>query len=126
MANAAFEGVKTAKVNGTTLAYCEQGEGAPVVFVHGALSDVRIWQAQREALAQKYRAISYSLRYHCPNAPAPPGAEHSIDEHVDDLQALIQALGAQPAHLVGNSSGGFMCLYLAMRAPELVRSLVLL
>jgi pimeloyl-ACP methyl ester carboxylesterase len=45
--------------------------------------------------------------------------------HVDDLLALMQALDARPAHLVGNSWGGFISLLAAMRVPDAVRSLVL-
>ncbi len=116
----------TVTANGVSLEYRECGSGEPVVLVHGALSDYRIWQTQREALGQKYRAISYSCRHHWPNDPAPPDAEHLMIEHVDDLQALVTALGAAPAHLIGNSSGGLLCLLAAIRAPELVRSLVLL
>jgi pimeloyl-ACP methyl ester carboxylesterase len=116
----------TVTANGVSLAYQECGSGEPVVLVHGGFSDYRIWQTQREALGQKYRAIAYSCRYHWPNDPAPAGAEHPITEHVDDLQALVTALGAAPAHLIGNSSGGLLCLLAAIRAPELVRSLVLL
>ena len=115
----------TANVNGVALEYRENGSGEPVVMVHGALSDYRIWQVQREALGRKYRAISYSLRYQWPSAPAPPDADHSFARQVDDLQALVTELGAAPAHLAGNSSGGLLCLYLAIRAPELVRSLIL-
>jgi pimeloyl-ACP methyl ester carboxylesterase len=43
MPSNAFEDIKTANVNGTSLAYREEGEGGPVVFVHGALSDLRTW-----------------------------------------------------------------------------------
>ena len=50
MTSPAFEDLKTAKVNGTTLAYREQGEGEPVVFVHGSLSDLRLY---RRALARR-------------------------------------------------------------------------
>jgi len=116
----------SANVNGVSLEYRESGSGEPVVLVHGGISDHRIWQVQRDALGRKYRAIAYSCRYHWPNTPAPPDAEHSVAEHVDDLQALVTALGAAPAHLVGNSFGGLLCLFVAIRAPELVRSLVLL
>jgi pimeloyl-ACP methyl ester carboxylesterase len=116
----------TVKANGVSLEYREAGIGEPVVLVHGGISDYRIWQVQREALGRNYRAISYSCRYHWPNTPASPDAEQSIDEHVDDLIALVTELGAAPAHLVGNSAGGLLCLLAATRAPELVRSLVLL
>lgn len=114
------------KANGVSLEYREAGIGEPVVLVHGGLSDYRIWQVQREALGCNYRAISYSCRYHWPNAPASPDAEQPIDEHVDDLIALVTELGAAPSHLVGNSFGGLLCILAAIRAPELVRSLVLL
>ncbi len=40
--------VKHASVNGADLVYLEQGQGAPVVFVHGAFSDHRAWEGQRE------------------------------------------------------------------------------
>lgn len=116
----------SADVNGVSLAYQEDGAGEPVVLVHGGVSDHRIWQEQRRALGRRYRAIAYSCRYHWPNAPASPDAEHSVVAHVDDLQALLPALGAAPAHLVGNSFGGLLCILVALRAPRLVRSLVLL
>jgi pimeloyl-ACP methyl ester carboxylesterase len=41
-----LEPFKTATVNGATLAYREEGEGDPVVFVHGGLSDLRAWEQQ--------------------------------------------------------------------------------
>jgi pimeloyl-ACP methyl ester carboxylesterase len=116
----------TVHANGVSLDYQVSGSGEAVVLVHGGFSDYRIWQVHREALGQSYRAIAYSGRYHWPNAPAPDGAGHDMAEHVDDLLALVTTLGAGPAHLVGNSSGGLLCLYGAIRAPELVRSLVLL
>ena len=116
----------TVDVNGVSLAYEETGSGEPVVLVHGGVSDHRIWQAQRLALGEEYRAIAYSCRYHWPNRPASPGSEQTVAEHVEDLLALVTALGAAPAHLVGNSFGGLLCLLAAIRAPELVRSLVLL
>lgn len=113
-------------VNGVSLAYRESGSGEPVVLVHGGVSDHRIWEQQRRDLGRRFRAIAYSCRYHWPNPPAPPDAAHSVSEHVDDLAALLPALGASPAHLVGNSFGGLLCLLVAIRAPEQVRSLVLL
>lgn len=118
--------MSTATVNDVSLEYEETGTGESVVLVHGGVSDHRIWQAQRLALGRRFRAIAYSCRYHWPNAPAPPDAEHSVAVHVEDLAALIRTLAAEPAHLVGNSFGGLLCLLVAIRAPELVRSLVLL
>lgn len=113
-------------VDGASLEYVETGAGDPVVMVHGAISDYRIWDAQREALGKRYRAIAYSCRHYWPNARTVPADGHPFSQHVDDLADLLTALDAAPAHLVGNSSGGLLCLLLATRAPELVRSLMLL
>ena len=45
--------IKQAKVDGATLAYLEQGQGVPVVFVHGAIADHRTWDAQRDPTSRK-------------------------------------------------------------------------
>jgi hypothetical protein len=58
--------IKQAKVDGATLAYLEQGQGVPVVFVHGAIADHRTWDAQRDPTARKYRYIAYDQRYFGP------------------------------------------------------------
>jgi pimeloyl-ACP methyl ester carboxylesterase len=117
------DGYKTVTVNGAQLAYVERGPGDAVIFVHGSPSDLRIWEKQMAAFAESHRAIAYSRRYSWPNADIPDGVDDQMGPHVDDLAALITKLNAAPAHLVGNSWGGFICLLTALRHPELVRSL---
>jgi pimeloyl-ACP methyl ester carboxylesterase len=119
------DAVQRTLINGTSLAYTDHGGGEPVVLVHGSASDYRTWDAHRESLATRFRVITYSRRYHWPNEPIGEAADYSMTEHVDDLEALLQSLGAAPAHLVGHSYGGFLSLLLAIRHPERVRSLVL-
>ena len=46
--------IKQASVNGVTLVYEEQGDGAPVIFIHGCCTDYRAWDAQRQAIAPHY------------------------------------------------------------------------
>ncbi|HEX2075610.1 MAG TPA: alpha/beta hydrolase [Geodermatophilus sp.] len=120
-----FRGVRRVAVNGTPLAYREVGAGEPVVFVHGGVSDLRTWERQLSPVGERYRAIAYSRRYARPNDDIPPGALDPMDPHVDDLVAFLRAIGAAPAHLVGNSWGAFICLLTAIRHPDVVRSLVL-
>jgi pimeloyl-ACP methyl ester carboxylesterase len=56
-------GERNASVDGAALAYREQGEGEPVVFVHGSSSDLRTWERQLPAIGASYRAIAYSRRH---------------------------------------------------------------
>ncbi len=112
-------------LNGTELMYFDEGRGDPLVLVHGSVSDYRTWELQRRAFAERFRVITYSRRYHWPNAPISDGDDYVMAEHVDDLEALVEHLGLAPLHLVGHSYGAFLCLLLAIRKPQWVRRLVL-
>ncbi len=117
--------LKWVDVAGTRLVYQERGSGQPVVFVHGSISDLTTWDAQLPEVGASYRAIAYSRRYAWPNDDLPAGEKDTMGPHVDDLLAFLRAVGAFPAHLVGNSWGAFICLESAIREPAAVRSLVL-
>lgn len=115
----------TLKVNDYSFEYFESGDGFPLVFVHGSASDYRTWDAQQKEFSKKFRAVSYSRRYHWPNEPIAEDADYSMMEHVHDLEALLRSVNAAPAHLVGHSYGAFIGLLLAIRSPQLIRTLVL-
>jgi pimeloyl-ACP methyl ester carboxylesterase len=112
-------------VNGLSFAYLDEGSGPPMILVHGSISDYREWSSQMTPFAQHYRVIAYSRRYHWPNVPPGKDADASVERQADDLGAIIQAMGIAPAHIVGHSYGATVALNLALRNPELVRTLVL-
>lgn len=103
----------------------ERGAGPPLLLVHGSASDYRTWQAQMKCCGARYRTVTYSRRYHWPNPPIADGADYAMDQHVDDLAAIIETLDLAPANLVGHSYGAFLSLLLAARRPDLARALVL-
>jgi pimeloyl-ACP methyl ester carboxylesterase len=113
-------------VNGVELSYVDQGMGMPVVFVHGAWMDLRYWEPQREAVAAKYRFISYTLRYHGTTPWPDDGRHYSATTHATDLAAFIRELNAGPVHLVGLSLGGRLATMTALERPNLLRSLTVL
>jgi pimeloyl-ACP methyl ester carboxylesterase len=119
------EGVRTVEVNGYPLAYAEAGTGAPVVFIHGAWVDFRLFKPQSAALSERHRLILVSLRHHYPEIWDGKGETTSPTRHAADVAGMIRALGLGKVHLVGHSMGGAVAVEVARTSPELLRSLVL-
>ena len=109
------------------IAYLEYGSGEPVVLIHGALSDYRVWLHQIEDLRRDYLVIAPSLRASFPNSlslsPNTPAAEPW--SNTDDVIELIEHLAVGRVHLIGHSGGGAHALDIAVRRPDLLRSLTL-
>ena len=114
-----------ATVNNIELHYVEGGAGEEtVVLAHSYLVDHQHFAAQIEALEPNFRVVAYDHRDHGHSAKATPA--YDLDDLVDDAVALIEHTGAAPCHFVGLSTGGFIGMRLALRRPELLRSLVLI
>lgn len=117
--------LKHVEVNGVNLAYTEQGAGIPVVFVHGSMSDSRIWEGQSADIAPKYRFIAYDQRYFGAEPWRDDGKNFNQMTHAADLVGFIQSLKAGPVHVVAWSYGGAVATLAASQHPELFRSLSL-
>ena len=124
-ANAAGPATKEVDVNGITMGYLDEGDGEPVVFVHGAVSDVRAWEPIREEITDKHRFIAPTLRYFGTGDWPDGGAKFSTVTHADDVAMFIRALDIGPVHLVGWSYGANVATAAALANPEVVRSLIL-
>ena len=114
------------QVNGVRLYYEEHGQGPPILCVHGTGGSTLMWGAAVPQLARLGRVIVYDRRG-CTRSQRPdPYDKTSVAEHADDAAALLEALGAAPAAVVGRSYGGGVAIDLALRYPQRVRGLVLL
>lgn len=112
-------------LNGVNIHYEVAGAGTEtIVFSHGLLMDGTMFRSQVDALSPAYRCITYDHRGQGRSEVAKSG--YDMDSLAGDAAALIRALGAAPCHFVGFSMGGFVGLRLAIRYPELLRSLVLI
>jgi len=111
------------RVNGVAL-HVEPptGDGELVVLVHGGWVDHTTWAALVPALAGSFAVVTYDRRGHSRSERGPGPPPRRQDE--DDLAAIVEALGRGPVHLVGSSYGAAICLGLAGRRPDLVRSVV--
>lgn len=111
---------------GRRLAYLEAGAGAAVLFVHAFPLTAEMWRAQLDALPPGWRGLAPDLRGlgRSPLSPGGPAAS-SMDDHADDLDGLLGALGIDSAVVVGLSMGGYVAFALCRRALHRVRALVL-
>ena len=107
------------------LHYIEQGQGEPLILLHGGQGDYRSWGPQMKVLSPQFRVISYSRRYNYPNNNPVTAKYRSAFTEADDLAALIRKLGLGRVHLIGTSIGAFTAIVLAVKHPAMVRSLVL-
>jgi len=118
------EAVERIEINGADLDTRDRGSGEPVVFVHGGNGDECAAVVKEPALAGHYRLIDYHRRG-WGNSSRAEGLV-TIAQQAADCRAVIEHLGVQRAHFVGQSYGGAVVLQLALDAPEAVRSLALL
>jgi pimeloyl-ACP methyl ester carboxylesterase len=104
--------------------YEVQGEGDPVIVLHGGLSDGTAWGLQLPALAERYRVFVPDRRGHgkSPDTDAP---FHYDDMAAETIAFLEQVVGG-PAHLAGWSDGGIVSLLVSIERPDLVRRQVLI
>ena len=116
---------RTVPLPGAILTFISSGSGQAVLFVHGNIADLRIWSEQHGAAFKRYQLVSYSRRYHYPNAWEGKGADYTEANNDQDLVNLIQALHLGRVHLVGHGSGAQIVTEVALSHPELVRTLVL-
>ena len=111
--------------NGIGIHYTLNGPaGAPVVTLsHSLATDLAMWEPQVAALAVKYRVLRYDTRGHG-GTDAPAGV-YSLEQLAEDARALLGELGIERTHFVGLSMGGMIGQVLALKHPEMLRSLVL-
>ena len=111
------------RVNGIDLYYEMTGAGQPVVLIHGLGSSTRDWEFQTHDLAKEYQVITFDLRGH--GQSDKPAGPYSISMFASDAAGLLKSLGVVSAHIVGISLGGGVAFQLAIDAPAVVKTLVI-
>jgi pimeloyl-ACP methyl ester carboxylesterase len=100
-----------------------QGDGAPVLLVHGLGYTREGWGPLRKLLARRFRVLSYDNRG-IGESEIPPGP-YTVAELTDDAVDVLDAAGVEHAHVLGASLGGMVAQLLAAEHPERVERLVL-
>ena len=113
----------TAENRGVGIAWESTGSGEPLLFLHGLGGSMRDWEPQVAAFSPKYRMIRVDVRGH--GVSDKPKGKYEVEDFTSDAIAVLRAAGVDRAHIVGISMGGMIALQLAVDAPAMVRSLVL-
>jgi len=97
---------------------------APTIFLlHGAMANANRFRSWVPGLARKYRVVRMDMRGHGGSSLPPPDAPLSMEVLVNDTLALLDHLGCETVHFVGNSAGGYVGQHLAMDHPARIATL---
>lgn len=107
------------EVGGGRIYFEVEGEGHPLLLVHGGLGSLRMWDEHVPAFAERYRVIRYDTR----------GFGRTETDDVEftnrgDAALVLDHVGASSAHVVGQSRGGMIALDLTLDLPDRVDALV--
>ncbi|MCE9560882.1 MAG: alpha/beta hydrolase [Planctomycetes bacterium] len=115
---------QTVEHNGCRLVYDMCGDGPAVLFIQGVGVHGPGWKPQLDALANRYRCLSFDNRGMGRSQPVP--ATLTVEQMADDTRAILDAEALTSVHVVGHSLGGLVALCLALGSRDRVRSLSLL
>jgi pimeloyl-ACP methyl ester carboxylesterase len=109
-----------AEISGSKIFQETRGEGSPLVFIHGGLSDHRFWDDQFDFFAEHFKVFRYDVRgFGQSETPKEPFFAHQ------DLDDLLDFWRVEKAHLLGISMGGGIAIDYGLEYPHRVRSLIL-
>ena len=118
-------GATTVEIDGLSLHVTIEGDGPPIVLLHGFTGSADTWRDLIDRLAGRYRAIAPDLVGHA-RSDAPAAVErYAIRRAAADLVALLRALGHERAAWLGYSLGGRVALQVAADHPQAVAALLL-
>ena len=103
------------RVLGNDLHYTEQGQGTPLLFLHGFGSCAEAWYHQEQAFSGRFRVIAYDSVNHGHSSNSPAGQPEP--DRADELEGFLAALGIDRPVIAGNSMGALTLLRWAVRHP---------
>ncbi len=111
------------EVEGLRIAYERAGEGPPIVLLHGAYGDSRVWRWQLDALSDEFTVVAWDAPG-CGQSSDPPET-FRLTEYAHCLAGFIHALVLEQPHVLGLSFGSVLALGLHRSHPKIPKTLVL-
>lgn len=110
-------------VAGVRIGFRRRGAGTPLVLLHGAVCDSRVWRVQLKSFADAFTVVAWDAPGCGGSADPPP--DFRMGDFADALAGFLGTFDFGPAHVLGHSWGSTLALELYLRHPSAVRSLVL-
>ncbi|MBB6463913.1 alpha/beta fold hydrolase [Flammeovirga kamogawensis] len=112
---------KSVTINGDEISYFRIGKGEPLLLLHGALADNRMWNTHSDILAEDFDVIVPTQRHFGKNGPS--DKPFGIETHTSDIITLLDQLEIDSVHVVAWSYGADIALNLATKIPNKLTSL---
>ncbi|MCB0208896.1 MAG: alpha/beta hydrolase [Anaerolineae bacterium] len=113
-------------VNGHTVHYYQHGQGQEnVVLIHGWLNYNGLWHQTMEELSSVGRCYALDLPGFGDSGEPQAAEDYSMPGYARLVEAFCRQLELQPVTLIGHSMGGMISLLVALKAPDLVKRLIL-
>jgi pimeloyl-ACP methyl ester carboxylesterase len=116
--------VHTVSVHGQRLAYLDQGQGPPVILLHGFGGSMWQWEYQQTVLSARHRVVTLDLLGS--GLSDKPVIDYKPDILIAYLRGFMLDLGLEHATLIGNSMGAGLAIAFALTDPEKVERLILI
>jgi 3-oxoadipate enol-lactonase len=117
-----FKNMPKAVLNGVEIYYEEQGSGPALILLHGLTSNLSMFATEIEYLQRQFRVIALDARGHGKSGKP---ARYTLEDHVNDVLALMDFLHLERASILGISMGSYIAQGIAVAAPERVDKLIL-
>ncbi|ATP40025.1 alpha/beta hydrolase [Solibacillus sp. R5-41] len=114
-----------ASINNTQIFYVDEGEGTPIVFIHGLGASHTMFEPQIETFSKTHRVICPDTRGNGKSGKLTGPVKSILDRQNDDIATLLKSLGIEKAVFCGVSYGGVFTYHFVLRYPELVEAMVI-
>ncbi|PKV63279.1 alpha/beta fold hydrolase [Pontibacter ramchanderi] len=111
-------------IAGVELHYRDEGQGMPIILLHGTAASLQTWDGWSAELSKQHRVLRLDLPGFGLTGPNPSGS-YSIDYYRDLLLQFMDSLGIEQAHIGGSSLGGQIAYEFAATYPKRVQKLIL-
>jgi pimeloyl-ACP methyl ester carboxylesterase len=107
---------------GAHIRVLQQGRGSDILLIHGSPGSIEDWLPVMQVLSRQFRVTAYDRPGH--GYSSPPANGFGFEENAAAALALVESLQLRDVTVVGHSYGGPIALTMALRRPEIVRSVV--